>query len=251
MENKAAKLSISELFHPLGQKLYDLENEIKRVALDIDGHDSYPRIQEIMDTISRRVDAYEDGEVVVKCNSYLQRINKLKSNLKVGGYYDLTWYDLDNDEFFGKRVERTEQEINDALRIANEGLDYCTKHLIKIIENHKTFSNMETPKAVVTEIRLPDNFTVKQLNVHFDPLLSLRQATLFLYYLREKGVIPNYNSSELGRLGEYFFARNNKNIREELTDIHENRENEEDLKALQQMLKSILKEVTSDLEKAR
>lgn len=250
MENEPLKLSISELFHPLGQKLYELENEIKHVVLTIDGNDSIPRIQEIMDSISRKIDAYEDGEVTMKCNSYLQRINKLKSNLTVGDYYDLSWYDLNWEEDFSKRVKRTEQEINDALRIANEGLDYCTKQLVKIIENHKTSSNTVTPKAMVTEIKLPDNFTIKQLNVHFDPLLSLRQATLFLYYLREKGVIPNYNDSGLATLGHAFLARNQQGIRENIGQIFEIKQNLTDLKPIQQVLKSILKEIEKDVEEA-
>ena len=136
-------------------------------------------------------------------------------------------------------------------------MNYGKERLVDILENHSfsVSSDVPAPKPttipIVTEIKLPDNFTVKQLTAHFDPLLSLRQATLFLYYLRENGVIPYYNASELGRLGEIFFATNNKNIREELTDIHENRRNSEDLKAIQQMLKSVLKEVISDLEKAR
>ena len=251
MENKATKLSISELFHPLGQKLYELENEIKHVVLTIDGNDSIPRIQDIMDSISRKIDAYEDGEVTMKCNSYLKRINKLKSNLTVGDYYDLSWYDLNWEEDFSKRVKRTQQERKDALRIANEGLDYCIKHLIKIMENHKTSSNTATPKTVVTEIKLPDNFKVKQFAGIFEPVLSLRQTALFLFYLREKGVIPNYNASGLATFGECFLARNNKNIREELTNINDNRQNSKELEALEKVLKSILKEVTTDLKNAR
>jgi hypothetical protein len=147
----------------------------------------------------------------------------------------------------------TEEEKKDALRYAYEGLNYGKERLLDILENHSSSLslNAPAPKTLVTEIKLQDNFTVKQLTAHFDPLLTLRQATLFLYYLRENGVIPYYNASELGRLAEIFFARNNKNIREELTDITENKRNSEDLKAVQQVLKSVLKEVASDLEKAK
>lgn len=254
MENESPKISISELFHPLGERLYDLETQTEHIELDMDNTIATPSIQRLMEGISRNVDAYEDSEVVVKCNSYLQRIDALKKNLKVADHYHLTQYEFEYlEEYITTIVKRSPDEMDTALLKAKEGLEYCKTHLTRIKENHSFSPSTDAPapKTIVTEIKLPDNFTVKQLTAHIDPLLSLRQATLFLYYLRKNGVIPYYNSSELGRLGEIFFARNNKNIREELTDIHENRRNTEDLKAFEQMLKSILKEVSGDLEKAK
>jgi hypothetical protein len=247
---------IAELFAPLGARLFELENLQETVVLDGDGTPSKPRIQEIMDTISGTVDRYESHDVIAKCKLYLKRIAKLKATLKVADSYQLIWFDVDNEEHFSKTVTRSKEEMKTALKQAHEGLDYCSRQLSLIVDNHKTSlpEDQPNPKTVVTEIKLPDNFTVKQLNVHFDPLLSLRQATLFLYYLREKGVIPNYNASELGRLGEVFFARNNKNIRQELQDIYGPdgiRQNAKELKALQEVLQSILHEIDIDLKKAR
>lgn len=242
MENIPPKLSILELFQPLGERLYNLENPNGIVFED--------HIKGIMDNISKKVDAYEGRDVIIRCKSYLERIDKLRKNLKVTDYYYSTFFDHEFlEEEVTVEVKRSQEQMDIVLRLTREGLDYCSDQLLKIIENQKSSSNMPDHKTI-TEIKLPENFTVKQLSAHFEPLLSLRQATLFLYYLREKGVIPNYNASELGRLGEVFFARNNKNVREELTDIHENKQNSGDLKAIQQILKLILEEISSDLKKA-
>src|ERR1019366_1241844 len=127
---------IAELFAPLGARLFELENLQETVILDIDGTSSKPRIQEIMDTISSTVDKYESQDVIVKCKLYLKRIAKLKSNLSVGDNYQLIWYDVDNEEHFSKTVTRSKEEKKTALKQANEGLDYCSKQLSKIVDNH-------------------------------------------------------------------------------------------------------------------
>jgi hypothetical protein len=244
---------IAELFAPLGTRLFELENLQETVVLDSDGTPSKPRIQEIMDTISSTVDKYESQDVILKCKLYLKRIAKLQSNLKVGDSYQLIWYDVDNEEHFSKIVTRSKEELKSALKRAHEGLDYCSKQLSKIVDNHKTSLPAEqpNPKTVVTEIKLPDNFTVKQLNKHFDPLLTGRQVAFLLHYLRKLGIIPTYNDSDLSKLGEYFFVRNQQRTRAVISNIYRELENPADLIELQKVLNLILKEVKSDIRSCK
>ena len=71
MEKELPKLSISELFQPLGERLFNLENPNGKTHLDEDGAVDEPRIQQIMDNICIKVDAYESQDIIIKCKSYL------------------------------------------------------------------------------------------------------------------------------------------------------------------------------------
>ena len=247
MEKELPKLSISELFAPLAKRLFELENLQTKVVLDLDGTDMERRIQAIMDSIASTVDEYESQDIVIKCKSYLDRIDKLKSTLKVGDSYEYSWYDAPNEEYFTKTISRTKEEKKTALRNAKEGLDYCSKQLLGIESNHANAKSSTTP-TIVNEIKLPDSFTVTDLQKYFEHRLNLRQAALFLSYLREHGVIPNYSAVEMGKLGEIFFGRHSQNIRREVGKVHQGK-NSADLIELQKILNSILEDIKNDLKK--
>jgi hypothetical protein len=102
-----------------------------------------------------------------------------------------------------------------------------------------------------TQIQLPDNFTVTQLNKHFEPQLSLNQAALFLYYLREQAILPPYSDSAIGKLAESFFVRNQKNISKSLTDIYTVKRNKDDLTTLKRVLQALVTQIDTDLKEAR
>jgi hypothetical protein len=228
--------------------MYDLEN-MNGPIIDPDSY------KLLIDNIGRMADIYDSNEIIIKSKFILERILNLKNNIPVDKYYDEMVFDEYNEMCTRKEL-RPQEDMDYILEKFKAELNYYETQLQKIIEiqsknpNPNLNLNKSVIKKEVPEIRLPENFTVKQLNVHFDPLLSLKQASLFLYYLREKGVIPNYNSSELGKLAVIFFARNNKNIRDEITAVYENRQNSGDLKALQKILKSLLDEINKDLKLA-
>lgn len=145
----------------------------------------------------------------------------------------------------------------------NEIYFYSTK-LCEIIEAKADFLNKYRPSWAnsfiktqvpsvesISKLELPKDFTVKQLTKHFEPSLTPSQAALLLYYFKDKAILPPYSDTSLGKLAEHFFARNQKNVTTNLTNIHSLKANKNELESLKKVLSSLIKEIDDDIKKAR
>jgi hypothetical protein len=102
-----------------------------------------------------------------------------------------------------------------------------------------------------SKLELPKDFTVKQLTKHFEPSLTPSQAALLLFYFKDKGILPPYSDSSISKLAEAFFARNQKNVSTNLTNIHSLKASKNELESLKKVLSSLIKEIDDDIKKAR
>jgi hypothetical protein len=146
-----------------------------------------------------------------------------------------------------------ERDYNEEVRIE---LEYYSESLYTIIQPRKALLNQVKPGDQISSIHaqvieLPESFTVKQLTKHFEPSLTPSQAALLLYYFKDKGILPPYSDASLGKLAEHFFARNQKNLTTNLTNIHTLKASKNELESLKKVLSSLIEEIDDDIKKAR
>lgn len=135
------------------------------------------------------------------------------------------------------------------LHFYSESLNRILKPRRAMLNQLKT-NEQSSPLSSQT-IQLPEGYTVKQLTKHFEPSLTPSQAALLLHYFKEKGILPPYSDTSLGKLAEHFFARNQKNVTTNLTNIHSLKASKNELESLKKVLSSLIKEIDDDIKKAR
>lgn len=257
--------SVKELFSPLGARLHDFESKkyLKtQTYWEFEGEEYIISHVRLIETIGKLADGYDMTEVYREAQYYKARVVKTIDNLEpveyetdegieeLGGFKP-SWEiktTSTSDKRKAQLMERYSNELSTYLSTLNSIIESREPFVRKatIDNEHK-----EAVKPVQNTITLPENFTVKQLSKIFEPQLSPRQAALFLFYLRDTGILPPYSDSDLGRLAEAFFVRNQKNVTTNLTDIHAIKQSKDELLSLKRVLEKLVSEVESDLTKAR
>jgi hypothetical protein len=235
-----------EVFAPLASRLYDFEINPQAQALNKDEYTA------LMDNVGRQLNSFPPQDVWDEATLFRERLMEILSKRIPPKPIDFSKINL-ND--YAEKSESEEREM-----FSGSELGYYFYSLEKIqeinieqIKLRKYIVGEKIEKTVVREtvIQLPENFTVKQFAGKFEQRLSLKQTALLLNYLMSAGIMPPYNSSHLGELAKAFFARNDKNIRESLSEIHSIKQNKDDLSALKEALVSMINEIEIDLKKAR
>jgi hypothetical protein len=207
-------------------------------------------------TIDKHIYGFDPREAYAVVLFYEKRVKDILENLEPVQYW------LDNDGISDYKVAMKEKWQQDLMQDYTTELNTYLAHFqtYKRILSERVSAMEEqggrmqiskTEAAARPVIQLLENFTVKQLNKLFDPQLSLNQAALFLYYLREQAILPPYTDTALGKLAEAFFVRNQKNISESITDIYTVKRSKDHLNTLKRVLQSLLKEIDNDLKEAR
>jgi hypothetical protein len=206
--------------------------------------------------IPKQVDLFDVKEVYNEALFYKSRIEKIIPALEPVPFELFINPQSGSDEVIGQRPATPDRQ-RELMQRFKEELRGHLHTLDLIIEARKPFAGSAIPdtesrpvQPLQNVIWLPENFTVSEVNKHFTPQLSVNQAALFLYYLREQAILPPYSDASIGKLAEAFFVRNQKNITKSLTDIHSVKHNKEELMALKRVLEALLKEVENDIKKA-
>ena len=222
-------LTFTEGEHIPFEYIFDNRVYIKKIALHIYGFKT------------------QDALPVVK--NYIERIIEIIPNLQP------IKYDKGDNPELG--VQSMSVKLGTSImNLYKEHLEFTLKHLRKFEEKlSKQNPGMSTEPTVIKKenvIVLPDDFTVTQIiQTGFEPRLNRDTATLFLHYLRENGIMPNYNNSSLGKLAEYFFVRNQKYIKDKLSEVYNLTKDKEKLQTIENIFKDILKQIQEDLKTAR
>lgn len=244
---------VKELFAPLGKRLYHFESKKYKTEswryMDDLLKISYFDYQRLMEDIAKNSNLYDPNLVCEEAKYYLLRTTNILNNLEP----------IEKELTFFVGETRTKIATED---MKNFWSSFYVNEISCYIDNLHTIINTceQSPENIHRKkrispveqqvIELPENFTVTQLNKHFDPQLSVATTTLFLYYLREKSVIPPYSDMALGKLAEVFFVRNQKNITKNLTNIYEVKESEKNLIELKKVLQALIKEIDKDINDA-
>ena len=210
--------------------------------------------------ITKVFNEYDPVEVNELAHYYEERATIILRNLKP---ISKRYVQLDNDKIVYDKISEEDQKWilenwQNELATYIEQLQMIQRITAKRIEASKEIQQLSKStqkqgspsESQSIQINLPENFTVTQLNKRFDPQLSVNQAALFLYYLREHAVLPPYSDSSIGKLAEAFFVRNQKNVTKGLTDIYTIKSNEGELSSLKKMLQKLIKEIDNDLKEA-
>jgi hypothetical protein len=255
--------TVKELFTPLGERLFEFESgryhdDVGHYIMEWD-EISYNSHSEIFDNIGKLANYFNPAEVYEEAQHYIARVKAVFEILEPPAFEKVEYDQLEGwDKIVSKPpTEERKQELMEGYKLE---LNSYLKDLDALMKARKGYfsskpeaaeNNPKLQNMQQTVIQLPENFTVTQLNKHFDPQLSVNQAALFLYYLREQAVLPPYSDSSIGVLAEAFFVRNKKGITQGLTDIYSIKESKEDLNGLKRVLQALIKQIDADLKEAR
>jgi hypothetical protein len=256
--------TVKELFTPLNERLFAFESgrylqEANRF-IDQTGLEGYDEDHsKLVYNIGRQASQFNPLDVYNEAITYVERIKAIIESLEPVQYEYVTYDHDDLQDMNGSRPTTEEQKKIWMERHQRElsGFLKDLEAVLRVREgviHHTAVPEQRKQEAINVNqpvIELPENFTVTQLNKHFDPQLSVNQAALFLYYLREQAILPSYSDSAIGKLAEAFFVRNQKNITKSISDIYTVKRNKDDLKALKLVLDKLLKEIDTDLKEAR
>lgn len=246
--------NVEQLFEKLGAFLHSFESKSYLVWKDAPGCDIHE--VDLIDytyyikEIASHIYSFSAEESMPIVSAYIRRVEDTIPNL------ERVQYQIDYEG--GNHYWETKMDEDDGLYLLNKykkELEFTLEHLkafesvlFKQISQSSKINPVPVETKAATIIELPNEFTVTQLNKHFTPQLSVNQATLFLYYLRDLAILPPYSDASIGKLAEAFFVRNQKNITRGLTDIYSLKGDDEDLSTLKKVLQSMIKEIDKDLK---
>ena len=254
--------NVKELFAPLDERLYKFESNYFSTFYFYANFSSeeLDKVKPNIYEIAKGVSLFDPDEVYNEAKLHEERVvdilHDLKPLKKIKVIDDFK--QVEEVELYPPRSEYLFKEWQEEFAIYQTHLQSMQKIALK----RRQSTNSKTPidvnkgaevltKQQITQINLPENFTVSQLNKSFEPQLSVSQAALFLYYLREHAILPPYSDSSIGKLAEAFFVRNQKNVTKGLTDIYTIKSNETELSSLKKVLQKLIKEIDNDLKSAR
>lgn len=223
--------SVKKIFLPLASRLLLFETKEYLDAADNEFINDrfitdFP-FEEMISEISVQANLFDNEDIYWESKKYEKKVRTVLKSLEPK---------LDVSE------EKQKKLMNDWKFELYTYLDH-----LEIIQSQRS-KVLSRTKENVPEIKLPENFTVPDVLKNFSPFLNKESAALFLYYLRQEGILPNYTNIDLASLSKPFFAVSGQKAREELTHISTLRENDDVLKELKRMLETILKTVNKDLE---
>ena len=133
-------------------------------------------------------------------------------------------------------------------------LQSCKRMLIGYVEEIQKYSKdkpgYKDQKPNTPCIESPIDFKVAAFKDFFDPIFTVNEAALFLYFLQILGFIPNYAANSLGTLAKPLFALSQQTVKEAISDITERNDiKHADLILLKNHLLEILVLVDSNLKR--
>jgi len=248
-----APQSVRILFATLGKRLFYYESDSYQIdnssdeiwGIDCRNFD----YEDCIKTLGNGVNNFEPSEVYQISDEYIDRIGLVLENLK---YKEFEYRDSSNGIIKKPLVKKRQVEIKEE---AETELYSYLHFLFSILDTRKAIAIKKStnedslnPKIV---IQLPTDFTISQINQHFKQPLSRYTITLFLFYLRDIGIIPPYEQGELSKLAPAFFARHEKTIATDLRNIDTNLKSKKDLTELRETIERLLTRIDEDLKKAK
>lgn len=231
--------TIREAFLPLNTRLYEFESEDYLFSggeiIEVD-----PNM--VVKLLLKTVSLFEDEEIFKESKLYELRVLDIIGNLKYRekeGGVDYMERELEQKPI---SKERQEELMDDWKFELHTYLNYLrsiqksSNFGVEIIKNDSASPTL-TP---------PNESKFSELNQH-TPVLSSKEAALFLYYLQEIKVSPEFSKIGYGKLARLLFGRNEQNVRElfSLTDFPFFTK---DLKALKERLTTLINRVGEDIK---
>lgn len=200
-------MEIVNVFYKLLIRLNDFENDkyrINNADLLEKPFDLNINYDGICANISKGVNKFTDAEVCSEAKKYEQRVVTMLKRLK---------------PIQGVNSKDIQKSFRDSWKAELKAYLHCLRTIQKVRQPTQTKENKNYEDQKIGEVltyKLPDKLTVKELKKKFTPKLSIKEAGLFLYYLREMEVIPYYSNQTLGQIATLLFCRNGKNVEDEV-----------------------------------
>jgi len=236
--------TIEQVFSPLNERLTKYENRhvMRRNDLGWSSADYLPEFE----IIRLKVSDFSPESIISQANIYNERVENILSELSK---------ELPAAVLNTPRPVKLEVIDDSKLKKQNafseevfwlEELEYYNEALLSLI---KVWSSSQSKDEIVgnlTQINLPENFTLPHLTTNFQPKLSPSQTALFLFYLRETELIPYYSDSALSKFAPPFLGRNSQDIRKELGTLRSHK-SKADLKVIKEQIERLLQSLSADL----
>lgn len=256
--------ALREVFQPLGNRLYLYESEkyLQNNPFGVGMEEDYPfdtpyDYEQALDYIEKEVNKYDPAEVFHESVYYAGRVTKMKQSLR-RKTHKAVWNDGETIAVGGvdyplvKEIELEPKEQQLFFQKCIEELDYFQAVLERISHSRSHVVQNATQRSTkVVQISLPDKLPLKKLKEDFEPYFSVNQAALFLKLLQELQVVPPYRVTDMGRLGEFMLACNQKGISDGITSINNDDIDKNDLKFVQALLTKLNREVENKLKQIR
>ncbi|MGN6399983.1 MAG: hypothetical protein ACTHMD_05990 [Flavisolibacter sp.] len=246
-----------ELFLPLGERLFYYESG-KYIAaaqkfIDYLGDQSYYIPINIINEIGALANLIDTEDLCKEAAAYLLRVKSILKNLQDTQTELIQYAQVNPENDLNEFVAVTEERKVELRKKHHEELIQYKKLLEGLIKSRKNtlaakINNTPTiSNDVKIEIKFPEDFSVTRLQKHFDPILSIEQAGLFLIYLSENKLIPNYTDSNLGKIAELLFARHNGRVRKSVSGLRY-KKTKSNLLELRETINKIISSINDDLK---
>lgn len=256
--------ALRDVFQSVGNRLYLYESGkyLQNNPFGVGMEDDYPfdapyDHERVLDYIEKEVNKYDPVDVFHESVYYAGRVTKMKQSLR-RKTHKAVWNDGETIAVGGvdyphvKEIELEPKEQQLFFQKCIDELGYLQAVLERIANSRSHVVQNATERSIkVVQINLPDKLPLKKLKAHYNSYLSITQAALFLKILQELQVVPPYNVTDIGRLGELMFACNQKGISDGITSIDNDGVEENDLKFVQALLIELNRKVENKLKELR
>ncbi len=221
--------NVRKAFSPLGERLHFFESGLHLLPnndhdLEINQHDYfYPAM---IDKVGLDVNAHDTNEVYNIANEYLFRANRV--------------LELLNEQ---KKKNKDINEIKWDMW-ASEIYEYLHQLLVILDAREDIYQSKTNTTVTNKSIQLPENFTIRELQVHFKPKYPHSTITLLMYYMSKVGIMPPYDQGQYGKVAS-IFGFHNKTIAKDMR--HLSIESKSDLMKVQKVVETLLDAITEDL----
>jgi len=239
-------LTIQHAFLPLSARLLQYEHhDYQKESATIDFENAFDTdidFEGIIKNIAISVNLFNPKEVYKEASIYKKRVSSILKDL-APKKIDIN-YDFKKKAIIKKATSKEKQ--NSLLEQWRFELKTYQEYLMIILKITKgRVENTEFP--VIKMINLPSGFPIQKVSKLFKPLLSTNETCLFLYYLMEEKLIPQFSKTSLGILAQHLFFRSDDNIRQTFSYI-EDIKTKDNLTSLKYVFQTLIGRIDKDLK---
>lgn len=225
--------NVRKAFSPLGERLHFFEAGLHLLPnndhdIEINQHDYfYPAL---IDKVGRDVNSHDTNQVYNIANEYLFRTNRILG-------------------LMNEQKKKTKEIKNGKWDMwLSEIYEYLHQLLVILDAREEIYQSKTNPTVHNKTIQLPENFTIKELQVHFKPKHPHSTIALLMYYMSKIGIMPPYDQGQYGKIAP-IFGFHDKTIAKDMR--HLSIESKSDLTKVQKVVETLLEAIAEDMANAK